>query len=66
MNLFRLLLPVFGTLLLAACGSSEPASQGGSGSSGAGYDPLRATAVDKAIIYDGTIPAADEIGRAHV
>lgn len=59
MNLLRLLPPVFGTLLLVACGSSEPASQGGSGSSSAGYDPLQAAAVDKAIIYDGTIPAAD-------
>lgn len=46
------------SLLLAACNSSEPADQGGDGGS-AGYDPLRAAAVDKAIIYDGTIPAAD-------
>lgn len=48
-----------GSLLLAACNSSEPAGAGGGNSGTAGYDPLQAAAVDKAIIYDGTIPAAD-------
>lgn len=53
-----LALIAFASLLLAACNSSEPASQGGAGGAG-GYDPLQASAVDKAILYDGTIPAAD-------
>lgn len=57
MNLHRLLLSALGALLLVACGSSQPASQGGGNA--AGFDALQAPAVDKAIIYDGTIPATD-------
>ena len=40
------------SLLLVACGSSDEPGAGG-------FDTVRAPATDKAIIFDGTIPAAD-------
>ena len=40
------------SLLLSACGSSDEPGAGG-------FDAVRAPGTDKAIIFDGTIPAAD-------
>ncbi len=51
----RVVLAAAASLVLAACGSSDDPGT----SARSGIDPISAPAVDKSIIFSGTIPAAD-------